>query len=106
MNDSYGNDENVRRKLGDSCVYVNPEDASSLGLRDGHAATLSNDTGRIRLRVAVSDVVAPGVVLAHKGRWPKLDPTGTNVNVLNSGQRTDMGESSSVHGTLVRITPV
>ena len=50
--------------------------------------------------------MAAGVALAHKGRWPKLDSTGTNVNVLNSGQRTDMGESSSVHGTLVRITPV
>jgi anaerobic selenocysteine-containing dehydrogenase len=95
----------VRRKLGDPCVYLNPEDAKSLGLEEGRAATLSNDTGRIQLQVVISDVVAPGVALAHKGRWPKLDPAGTNVNVLNSGQRTDMGESSSVHGTFVRIAP-
>jgi anaerobic selenocysteine-containing dehydrogenase len=106
MNDSYGNDDNVRRKLGDPCVYVNPDDARSLGLEEGRAVSLSNGTGQIELRVMVSDIVAPGVALAHKGRWPKLDPSGTNVNVLNSGQRTDMGESSSVHGTLVRITPV
>jgi anaerobic selenocysteine-containing dehydrogenase len=106
MNDSYGNDENVRRQLGAPCVYVNAADAKSLGLQDGRAAVLSNDTGRIELRVAISDVVAPGVALAHKGRWPKLDPAGSNVNILNSGQRSDMGDSSSVHGTLVRIAPV
>jgi anaerobic selenocysteine-containing dehydrogenase len=105
MNDSYGNDENVRRKLGEPCVHINSEDAKSLGLAEGCAAALSNDTGRIELRVVVSDVVAPGVALAHKGRWPKLDSVGTNVNVLNSGQPTDMGESTSVHGTLVRIAP-
>jgi len=106
LNDSYGNDDNVRRKLGEPCVYVNPEDARSLGLEEGRAVSLSNGTGQIELRVMVSDIVAPGVALAHKGRWPRLDPSGANVNVLNSGQRTDMGESSSVHGTLVRITPV
>jgi anaerobic selenocysteine-containing dehydrogenase len=105
MNDSYGNDENVRRKIGAPRVYVNAADAKSLGLRDGHAATLFNDTGRIELQVVVSDRVAPGVALAHKGRWPKLDSVGTNVNILNSGQRSDMGESSSVHGTLVRMAP-
>jgi hypothetical protein len=43
------------------------------------------------------------VALAHKGRWPKLDATATNVNVLTSGEHADMGESSSVHGTLIRI---
>ena len=51
-----------------------------------------------------ADEVRPGVALAHKGRWPKLDTAATNVNILNAGERTDMGESSSVHGTLVRVT--
>jgi anaerobic selenocysteine-containing dehydrogenase len=105
MNDSYGNDENVQRKLGEPCVYVCAEDAKSLGLEEGHAAIVSSDTGQIELQVAISDVVVPGVALAHKGRWPKLGSAGANVNVLNAGEPTDMGESTAVHGTRVRITP-
>ena len=105
MNDSYGNDENIQRKLGTPRVHLNPEDASILGLKDGDASLLSNATGQLELRVAVSDVVAPGVALVHKGRWPKLEG-GANVNALNAGTRSDMGESSSVHGTTVRIQPL
>ena len=105
MNDSYGNDPNIRRRLGEPRVHLNPQDARALGLRDGDAALLSNSTGELELRVAISDVVAPGVALAHKGRWPKLD-AGANVNVLNPGTPSDMGESSSVHGTTVRVASI
>ena len=106
MNDSYGNDANVLRKIGPACITVNPEDARALALEDGGAALVSSEAGQIELRVRCSDIVSRGVALAHKGRWPKLDSAATNVNVLNSGERTDMGESSSVHGTLVRIAAV
>jgi anaerobic selenocysteine-containing dehydrogenase len=104
MNDSYGNDAGVLRKIGPACITVNPEDAKALALKDGEPAIVSSKAGQIELRVRCSDIVARGVALAHKGRWPKLDAAATNINVLNSGERTDMGESSSVHGTLVRIT--
>ena len=106
MNDSYGNDANLLRKLGPACITVNPEDAKALALKDGEAVIVSSKTGQIELRVRCSDSVARGVALSHKGRWPKLDAATTNVNVLNSGERSDMGESSSVHGTLVRIAAV
>jgi anaerobic selenocysteine-containing dehydrogenase len=103
MNDSYGNDANVLSKLGPACIYLNPEDAKALALEEGEMAVVSSQTGEIELRVRCSDIVARGVALAHKGRWPKGESGASNVNVLNSGERTDMGESSSVHGTLVRI---
>ena len=67
------------------------------------AARLSNEPAEIVLRVSISDMVAPGVALAHKGHWPKLEDAG--VNALNPGVRSDMGESTSVHGTLVRVAP-
>jgi hypothetical protein len=47
--------------------------------------------------VAISDVVLNGVALVHKGRWPKCEPSRANVNVLNPGLKTDIGESSCVH---------
>ncbi|MCH7643723.1 MAG: molybdopterin-dependent oxidoreductase [Myxococcales bacterium] len=103
MNDSYGNDANVRRKIGPASIYLNPADAKTLALKDGEPAIVSSKAGQIELRVRCSDIVPRGVALAYKGRWPKLDATTSNVNVLNSGERADMGESSSVHGTIVRI---
>jgi anaerobic selenocysteine-containing dehydrogenase len=103
MNDSYGNDADVLRKIGAACIIVNPEDAKALALKDGEPAIVSSKAGQIELRVRCSDIVARGVALSHKGRWPKLEAAATNVNVLNSGERADMGECSSVHGTLVRI---
>ena len=69
------------------------------------AARLSNETSEIVLRVSISDMVAPGVALAHKGHWPKLEDAGVSVNALVPGVRSDMGESTSVHGTMVRIAP-
>ena len=41
--------------------------------------------------------------LIPKGRWPSHEPAGVNVNVLTTARRTDMGESTAIHGTLVRI---
>jgi hypothetical protein len=39
----------------------------------------------------------------YKGRWPKLDPSGANVNVLNPGDKSDLGESSCVHAVEAEI---
>jgi len=103
MNDSYANDANVLRKLGPACIEIHPEDARALALKEGEIARVSSQTGQIELRIRYSENVPRGVALAHKGRWPRLEAGASNVNVLNAGQRSDMGESSSVHGTLVRI---
>jgi hypothetical protein len=43
------------------------------------------------------------VALAYKGKWPKQQQDGANVNVLNPGQRTDMGDSTAVHGVEVTV---
>ena len=106
MNDSYGNDRRIRDKLGAATITVHPADADAFGLIDGGSARVSNDTGRLILRVAVSDIVPRGTALSHKGRWPGLEGEGANVNVLNPGRKSDMGESSAVHGTEVEIQPL
>jgi anaerobic selenocysteine-containing dehydrogenase len=105
MNDSYANDANVRGRLGKPSLTLNPQDAQRAGLAAGDLARVHNATGELSLRVAISDVIQPGVALAHKGRWAKLDGASGNINTLNPGERTDMGESSSVHGALVRVEP-
>ena len=61
------------------------------------------------LRLLASDVVPPGVALVPKGRWPGLEAAaGANVNVLNRGEKADLGESTAVHSveaTLRRASP-
>jgi hypothetical protein len=45
-----------------------------------------------------------GVALAVKGAWPKLMPEHRNINALHAGRKTDMGESTSVHGIEVTVS--
>ena len=76
-------------------------------LAAGSRVRLSNETGNLELEVAISDMVAPGVAHSVKGRWPRsAGPNRANVNTLNPGVKSDMGESSAVHGVEVEISAV
>lgn len=106
MNSAYGNDAKIRKRLGEAEVLLNPQEAKLRDLEVGTAVILSNDTGELTLKVAVSENVPCGVALVYKGRWPKLDPNRANINILNPGNKTDLAESSCVHSVEVEITPV
>ena len=106
MNDSYGNDPRILEKLGPAAVTLHPEDARANGVAAGDRVRLVNETGALCLQVAISDAVPRGAALSYKGRWPGQEAEGGNVNRLNPGEVSDMGESTCVHGTLVEIRPV
>ena len=76
-----------------------------LGLKEGDDAEVSNAIGKIFLQVRVSEEVPQGVALSPNGRWPKSEQGHANVNALNPGKKTDMGESTSVHGVEVEVKP-
>jgi anaerobic selenocysteine-containing dehydrogenase len=99
MNSSYGNDERIRKLQGEAKVSVNPRDLEKRGLRDGDSVELVNQTGRLGpLTVISTESVPVGTVLVPKGRWPGLETRcGANVNVLNSGEKSDLAASTSVH---------
>jgi anaerobic selenocysteine-containing dehydrogenase len=104
LNDSYANDPKVDKQLGPAMVTINPADAKARGLAAGSQVRLSNDTGSLELNLALSDMVPPGVALSPKGRWPRrAGKQRANVNVLNPGAKSDMGESTAVHGVEVEI---
>lgn len=67
---------------------------------------LVNETGRLTLTATLTDAVPRGVALVHKGRWPKLEASGCNVNALNPGRKTDLAESSAVHSIEVQLIPL
>jgi anaerobic selenocysteine-containing dehydrogenase len=73
---------------------------------DGDRVRLTSATGSLQLAVVVSDLVPAGVAVSPKGRWPRDESQGANVNVLNPGAAADMGGSSAVHGVEVTVTRV
>jgi len=106
MNDSFANVAKLTRRAGPPTVALHPADAAARGLQVDDEVVLSNEIGSLNLFVRLSDDVPPGVALSHKGRWPRQEPAGANVNVLNPGRKTDIGESTSVHSVEVAVTRV
>jgi anaerobic selenocysteine-containing dehydrogenase len=106
MNDSFANVAKLAKRAGPPTVALHPADAAARGLQADDEVMLSNETGSLKLRVRLSDDVPPGVALSHKGRWPRQEPEGANVNALNPGRKTDIGESTCVHSIEVAVTHV
>lgn len=101
MNSSYGNDERVNNLIGLANVTMHPQDAANRNIQNGDSVILSNSTGELTLTANVEDIIPSGTLLTHKSRWPKFEPSAANVNILHKPIKTDMGESTSVHGTQV-----
>ena len=103
MNSSYHEDAKIAEKVGPETVLLHPADAARLALSAGDLVSVRNATGRLTMNLEIGEIVPKGVALAHKSRWPKLLAGKLNVNALNPGQKTDMAESSAVHGIEVEI---
>lgn len=106
LNSSFANDEKLATRMGPATIAVHPADAAERGLTEGDSVLVANETGRLTLRVTLSTAIPRGVALAHKGRWPKREGTGANVNDLNPGEKADMGENTCVHGVDIVLTPL
>jgi anaerobic selenocysteine-containing dehydrogenase len=105
MNSSYGNDANIRKRLGPPTVTLHPDEARIRGVAEGDQVVLANETGRLPLTVAISDTMQPGMGLVHKGRWPGASAGDGNVNALVAGRKSDIAESTTVHGTEADVLP-
>jgi anaerobic selenocysteine-containing dehydrogenase len=103
MNSSYHEDLKIAEKVGPETVLLHPADAAALSLLPGDLVSVRNATGRLTMKAEVGEIVPRGVALAHKSRWPKLLPERLNVNALNPGDKTDMAQSSAVHGIEVEV---
>ena len=94
----------VAEQLGEATVTLHPDAAAERGLAAGDQVMLANQTGRLTLALAISDMIPIGVAFTPKGRWPKREGIRVNVNALNPGIKSDMGESTCVHGVEVTVT--
>lgn len=103
MNSSYGNDKVIRRRLGPPTIALHPDDAAAQGFVEGEIVVLANEIGQLSLAVTLSEAAQRGVGIVHKGRWPGAAPGDTNINALVSARKSDMAESTAVHGTEARL---
>ena len=103
MNSSYDNEPRIRARTEPARLTLHPEDAAARDLVAGDSARVWNETGEIAMAIAVDTLTPPGVGWAPKGRWPGHAAEGLNVNALNPGLRSDMGDSTALHGVEVRV---
>lgn len=99
MNSSYANDPKIREQMEGSVCFIHPDDAAADGIAEGATVELANGQGRLALTASLTTDVTRGSLIVYKGQWPRYhEASAANVNVLNPGDKTDMGESCCVHG--------
>lgn len=93
-------------------VFINPQDASVRGIRNGDIVRVFNARGQVLAGAVVSDLYSPGVVRIHEGAWYDPDNGGEtgalckygNPNVLTIDIGTSqLAQATSAHTTLVEI---
>lgn len=105
LNDSYANDEHLHAQAGPASVRINPADAKRLGIAHEQLVRAFNKTGELTLTALVDDSVLPSTAVSFKGRWPSLESDGKSINFIHTALKADMGESTSVHSTLISLEP-
>ena len=105
LNASFANEARLARRIGPATIALHPADAAERGLAAGDRALARGPAGQLELTVALSSDLPRGVAFSPKGRWPKLEAAGANVNALNPGTPSDMGASTTVHGLEITLTP-
>jgi anaerobic selenocysteine-containing dehydrogenase len=103
MNSSYDNDLRILERTREETPTLHLEDAAAQGLTDGAAARVWNEAGELSMRIALSDKTPPGVGWAPKGRWPGQSLSGLNVNTVKPGLRSDIGDSTALHGVEIEV---
>ena len=95
-------------------ALIHPEDAESRQLRDGDMAMVKSRVGTIRIPVAVSDQMMPGVISiphgwGHEGDGVALriaqQHAGVNTNILTDEQFLDtVSGNAALNGVAVSLT--
>jgi anaerobic selenocysteine-containing dehydrogenase len=83
LNSSVGDQLAQRRVQGEQAVTVHPHDAAERGIADGQYVRVFNDCGQFTALARISDEIAPGVVMAPVGTWPKNAKGHATVNAVN-----------------------
>ncbi len=84
-------------------LELHPDDAAARGLRDGQWVRVWNERGEVRLPLAVTDAVRPGVCCSEKGAWFRTSDNGQTVSALAPATHADLCEGACFNDTRVEV---
>ena len=84
---------------------MHPHDAAERGITHGQYVRVFNDGGQFVALAWVTDEIAPGVVMARMGAWPKNAKGHATVNAVNPFAFADLGNAPTFSDTKVEIEP-
>jgi anaerobic selenocysteine-containing dehydrogenase len=84
-------------------LEMHPDDAAARALRDGDTVRMWNDLGEVRMRLAVSDAVRPGVVSSFKGAWLRTSQNGQTVSALAPAHKADLCHGACFNDARVEV---
>jgi len=106
LNSSAADQPAQKRVQGEQTVAIHAEDAAARGIVDGQYVAVFNDRGRFVALARISDEVAPGVVVAPMGAWPKNAKDASTVNAVTPFAFADLGNAPTFSDTRVELAPV
>jgi anaerobic selenocysteine-containing dehydrogenase len=101
---AYSGVDFLRRREGEPCCILHPEEAQRRGLVDGAKVRLFNERGTVGLILKVSDEVLPAVVLVP-GQRPDEETLAGTINMLCSDRYTDIGDGATYQSTFLDVAP-
>ncbi|PLR77450.1 dimethyl sulfoxide reductase subunit A [Bacillus sp. V3-13] len=88
-------------------IWMNPIDADKRNIKKGDVVTVFNDRGIVKIPVAVTNRIIPGVVAIPQGAWYKPDKDGVDtrgcINVLTTLEPSPLAKGNPQHTNLVEV---
>lgn len=84
-------------------VYMNPEAARSMGLKEHDEVEVFTRQGKMGFRLIFDDKMRKDLLYAHHGRWKSR---GGGINGLTRGYLADMGGQGALYDCVAGIRPV
>jgi anaerobic selenocysteine-containing dehydrogenase len=92
----------LRRQEPEAFIDMHPDDASRLGVDNGHLLQVSTPVGRIRMKARISDVVHVGSVLIAWG-WGEVDPALSLNNLTDDRCRNPVTATPSNRSFMCKV---
>lgn len=103
LNSSFAETTGSRSRERRPELLMHPDDAAMLGVASGDVVSIGNHRGELRLPVATSTAVRPGV-LVHEGLWANSDfEGGEGINVLVGADPVAPAGGAAFHDTHVWV---
>ena len=103
LNSSFGEREELARKLGPQTLKLSAADATARGLKSGERVTAFNALGEVDFLLEVTGDVPPGVAVAEGVHWLHDGGNVRTVNALTSQRLTDAGAGSTFYDNRVDV---